>query len=605
MKVQFSVFKANRWRVLDQSFLAMFFTFSLIELANVGAGLIDGLIVSNFLDHEAMAAAGIAHPIFSIAGIFGGLLGTGMQTLCSRELGRGDIGAFNRIFSAVMILGTAFSLVLTAALLLWAEPLAMFLGASGKGASLVKPAAQYLRGIGIGLPGLIMVNALALAVQMDSGRKRVVTSSLLYSGLNVALDLGAVFLHLGMFGIGLATSLALYVQITCLFLHFLAKDSMLRFVRLRTDVREMLSLVYNGTEKALRRVGSVVRPVLVNKLIIFYGGSMAMTAMSVRSNLCDFSQLFAVGLADTAAMLVGVLFGEKNDEGIREAGSCLHRACLIFCGAVCLLFFIFAEPLAGLYISERGEIFDMTVFAVRMIALQAPVNGFLRPRITYLQAVDRTRNMQALIILSSLVYIVLSAFILGLVFGPYGVLACFLVSDLLSLATIWLYYAVRTRKLFPTPEDYMALPRNFYRSPGEVILLDVQDEEDISLVSEQIQLFCKGHGIDMHTGYEAAVCFEELAVNIIRHGFPYCKGEPGIDLRVVYDPEALIIRMQDNCPHFNVESEIARMVSQGKAGPDDYLGLKVLAGMVKDIKYVHSLETNNVILRLPLKAKKA
>ena len=58
--------KSNRWLVLDQSFFAMFITFSLVELANVGAGLIDGLIVSNFLDAEAMAAVGIAHPIFSI-----------------------------------------------------------------------------------------------------------------------------------------------------------------------------------------------------------------------------------------------------------------------------------------------------------------------------------------------------------------------------------------------------------------------------------------------------------------------------------------------------------------------------------------------------------
>lgn len=108
--------KSNRWLVLDQSFFAMFITFSLIELANVGAGLIDGLIVSNFLSAEAMAAAGIAHPIFSISGIFGGLFATGMQTLCTRELGRGDVRAFNRLFSAVMILGTVFSAALTVVL---------------------------------------------------------------------------------------------------------------------------------------------------------------------------------------------------------------------------------------------------------------------------------------------------------------------------------------------------------------------------------------------------------------------------------------------------------------------------------------------------------
>ena len=211
--------------------------------------------------------------------------------------------------------------------------------------------------------------------------------------------------------------------------------------------------------------------------------------------------------------------------------------------------------------------------------------------------------MQLLTAVSSVIYVVLSAFVLGVVFGAYGVLASLLVSDFLCLATVWAYYAIKTRRLVPTPEAYMALPENFHRSPGDVILLDVRDEEDVSLVSQQIQLFCKGHKIDKQTGYEAAVCFEELAVNTIRHGFPACKKNPGIDLRVVYDPEELIIRMQDNCPTFNVERQIAMALSEGKAEPDEQLGLKVLGGMASDIKYVHSLDTNNVIMRFPTQAQ--
>ena len=53
-----------------------------------------------------------------------------------------------------------------------------------------------------------------------------------------------------------------------------------------------------------------------------------------------------------------------------------------------MLFLVFARPIAKLYISEDGELLDMTVFAIRMIALQAPLGGILQPRITYLQAVE-------------------------------------------------------------------------------------------------------------------------------------------------------------------------------------------------------------------------
>lgn len=374
---------------------------------------------------------------------------------------------------------------------------------------------------------------------------------------------------------------------------------MLRFVALRTGVKEMLGVLSNGTEKALRRLGNVLRPVLVNKLIIFYGGAMAMTAMSVENSLGGFAQFLAVGLADATAMLVGVLFGEMNDEGIREAANCVHRNCALFCGAICVFFLVFARPIAKIFISDGGDLLDMTVFAVCMIAIQVPLNGLVRSRITYLQAVNRTRNMQILTALSSLIYVVLSAFLLGVTFGAYGVLASFPVSDFLTLATVWVYYAVRMHRLLPKPEDYMALPEGFHRSPGDVILLDVRDEEDVSLVSQQIQLFCKGHKIDTKIGYKAAVCFEELAVNTIRHGFPTCRKNPGIDLRVVYDAKGLIIRMQDNCAAFNVERQIAMTADRESADLDEHLGLKVLGDMASDISYVHSLETNNVILCFP------
>lgn len=592
---------ANRWVILDQTFYDLFIAFSLIELTNVGAGLIDGLIVGRFFSADDLAAAGISHPIFSIAGIFGGMFAMGTRTLCTRALGRGDVKDFNRLFSAVMYLGTIVSTALMVILLIGAEPLAIFLGASGKGEGLVAPAAIYLRGVVTGLPALIMTGVLTSGIQMDSGRKRVMAGSMLCSALNVFFDLVAVYFKMGMFGVGLATSVAQYLEVAYLFLHFRTSDRMLRFVPLSTSVREMLHLLSCGTEKAVRRVASVLRPVLVNKLIIFYGGAMAMTAMSVENSLCNFTQFFAVGLADATSMLIGVLYGEMNDEGISESKKCIYRNCVIFCGSVCALFLIFARPIAAFYIKEANEqLLDMASFAIRMVALQAPINGIVRSRITYLQAIGRTRNMQALTFVSSLVYVVGCAFALGALFGAYGIFASYFVSDLLTLITVWIFYCIKTRKLAPTMEDFMNLPEGFHRGPGDVIFLDIRDMDDVSLVSEQIQLFCRGHRIDSKVGNRAALCFEELATNTIEYGFPKCKKDPGIDLRVVYDPKELIIRMQDKCPVFDVERQIAMAIDDGSLDPEERLGLKVLGAIASDISYVHSLETNNVILRFPL-----
>ena len=136
--------------------------------------------------------------------------------------------------------------------------------------------------------------------------------------------------------------------------------------------------------------------------------------------------------------------------------------------------------------------------------------------------------------------------------------------------------------------------------PGDIIELDVRNDEDISLTSEQIRVFCKGHKIKDSIGFKAALCFEELTSNIIQHGLPMCKKDPGIDLRMVYGPKELVMRIQDNCPAYNVERQIAMAVNDDTLNPEEKLGLKVLGGMADNIKYVHSLEMNNVILRFPL-----
>ena len=139
----------NRWTLVEQSFLSLFFTFSLIGLTNRGSGIIDGLFVSNFLDADSIASVGIAKSIYSVTGIIAGLFTVGTQSRCSHELGKGDINGFNRIFSSMFYIASGVSVICMIALLLGAKPLAVLMGASGNGAELADGAALYLRGVGI------------------------------------------------------------------------------------------------------------------------------------------------------------------------------------------------------------------------------------------------------------------------------------------------------------------------------------------------------------------------------------------------------------------------------------------------------------------------
>lgn len=592
--------KDNRWAITSKMFFSLFLTGSIIEFSQVGSGLIDGLVISRFLGPEAMAAEGIVHPIYSILGVISGLLAVGMQVRCTQMIGRGNQKDLSRFFSATVYVGAVISLLVTVLVLIFAKPFAALLGASGNGAELLIPASQYLLGIGAGIPPLIMTAILAPAFQLDSGRKTVQTGAIIEAVADILLDLLAVKLGFGIIGVGFATAVASYLNLLYQCTHFLKKDRMLHFVRLDVPTKEFLQMLSLGGERAIKRVFNTLRPVILNMIIISYGGAVAMSALSVRNSFSNFVEIFGAGIASAVGLLTGLYYGEVNDEAIEAVDVCEKKAITIFCGSVCVLLFLFAPLVARLYISEDGELFNMVTFVLRMLALQNPLQALVTSRIKYLQAIQRKFNMNLLIFAAQLVFVLLSAFVLGNLFGVYGILACFTVSDALSLLAVCILYAIKSRRCIPNRRDLLALPNEFQLSPGDVISLDIRSINDVSLASEQIMMFCKGHRIESKTAYYAALCFEELAVNVVEYGFPNNRSaHPIVDLRVVITENKFVIRMRDDCPQYDITKKIAA-ANADDADPTRNIGIRIISKLASDINYMHVFETNSLIISFNL-----
>ena len=592
--------KNSRWELTEKMFFSLFVTGSLIEFSQVGAGFVDGLVISRFLGPTEMAAEGIVHPIYSVLGMISGLLAVGMQMQCSQEIGRGNRKGLSRYFSAAVYAGAFFSLLTTVLILLFAKPFCVLLGASGNAAELITPASKYLIGLGIGIPPLIMTAVLAPAFQLDSGRKTIQTGAIIETVSNILMDLIAVKLNWGIFGVGLATSVASYLNLLYQCTHFLKKDRMLHFVKPDVPMREFLRMLANGSEKAIKRLANILRPVILNSVIIAYGGTAAMSALSVRNNFSNFTEIFGAGIASAVSIMVGLYYGEVNEEAIDEVFSYSHKLIYFFSGSVCVLLFIFARPVAHLYVTESGEILNMVTFSMRMLAVQTVLQAVIASRIKYLQAIRRRLNMNLLIFSAQLVFVLLSAFVLGKLFGVYGILACYTVSDALTLLAVAVLYSVKCRTPLPTQKDFLNLPDEFYLKQGDVISFDIRSKEEAALASEQIMLFCKGHRLDRKTAFYASLCFQELADNIVEHGFPKNSSEsPMFDLRAVITDGNFVLRMRDNCPQYDVTEHFALANEEG-ADPTKNIGIRIVSKTASDISYLHALETNSIIIRFAL-----
>ena len=77
--------------ILKRLFVSAFFVVCVMELANSVASMIDSFFVGNYIGSMGMAAAGFSKPFFSFVGIISGLLGLGIQLLCSHYIGKGSL----------------------------------------------------------------------------------------------------------------------------------------------------------------------------------------------------------------------------------------------------------------------------------------------------------------------------------------------------------------------------------------------------------------------------------------------------------------------------------------------------------------------------------
>ena len=87
--------------------------------------------------------------------------------------------------------------------------------------------------------------------------------------------------------------------------------------------------------------------------------------------------------------------------------------------------------------------------------------------------------------------------------------------------------------------------------PERNLSLFIHSMEEVSETAEKVQKFCDDNNIDEKTGYYAALSLEEMAGNVVQHGFTKDRKAHSIDLRIVHKGNDVIMRIRDNCTAFN------------------------------------------------------
>ena len=209
--------------------------------------IIDGVIASNLVSAAALAAIALFLPVLRLLDTVNAIFLGGTQILCGRYVGKNEMANANAVFTTDCVFMFLFGLIATVCCFLFGNPIASLFV---RDAFLRRALRDYIYGYAFGIIPMMFIPQLTAFLQLERQENRTYVGMALMIVLNIALDVLFVsVLHMGMFGLGLATTVSNLAFLMVLLSYYFFKDSSFHFVR-GFHKNELKNIIYVGFPSA-------------------------------------------------------------------------------------------------------------------------------------------------------------------------------------------------------------------------------------------------------------------------------------------------------------------------------------------------------------------
>ena len=560
--------------------------------------LIDSIMIGRFLGVDSMSAYGFATPLLLVFAALGSMISAGVQVLCGKAAGCGDRNAADACYTVSVFLAgviSAAGLVLVFAAL---GPLTTLLGAGrpGPGNAVYKLTRDYITGFIIGAPAFLCAQIMVPYMQISGSRMRLVVAVIAMTVSDIVFDLLNVFVfHGGTFGMGLASTLSYYIAVFIGLGYFLRPGCMFRLRRKlirRSTCRELISC---GVPTVINQVSLVLLVFLLNRLLRSAAGNVAVAAYSVISTVGNICYCFGAGVGSVAMMLSAIFYTDDDRTSIRELVRVMTKNTVVLNAAVTLVVLLAATPLVALFLGDSPEAKRLAVVGLRLFVLSMVPSGLNTAFKSYYQGVNRLHLTELISVLQNFAMPALFAAVLSSFWGATGVWLCYVCGETAALLILSGIVWRKNGRVSLSAEAYELLDPSFGAAPEDCLERKIQSVQDAAEVSEAAVRFCSEHELEPRLARLIGLCIEEMAVNVVLHGFGRDKKPHNVDVRLVIKENSRVIRIRDNCFNFDPVSYLKLHETDD---PTAHVGIRMVMKMVKQANYVNTLGLNNLTLVL-------
>ena len=396
------------------------------------------------LGPEALAALSFASTIyFLLVGLFVGL-SVGISIIIGKATGEGDRGKVGKTTRMAIVLCILLSALLSAAGILFLEPLFGLLGADALVMPLIKAyTVPLLLGIPLLTTGLICGGILRASGNITKPEVLMAVAGAVNLFFDYVLIFGKWgFPELGIRGAALATVLSWVVVIIGMVVLLLQDKLLVISVKTSATLKQIIREIFQLSGPTI--VTQVVGPLTLMYLTFLLAreSSMAVAAFGIAGRIETLLMIGILGVSTAITPFIAQNSGAQKHDRIEEAIAFGGRASTYLGLLVALLLFLFVRPLARIF-SDSPEVVNYTSDYFYIICLSYTFYGLYLITTSIFNGLQLPVNSLRISLVKSLLLTV-PLTLIGSFWGIHGIFVGLALGNVLA----GLYSSFEMRKQF-------------------------------------------------------------------------------------------------------------------------------------------------------------
>ena len=403
--------------------------------------IVDQIFIGQGVGYLGNAATNVAYPLTTICLAIALLIGIGSASRFSLYLGGGMKDKAAKVVGNGVCMMFAFGILYTVLVEIFLVPMLTAFGAT---ADVMPYAISYTRTTAVGIPLLIVTNAVSHPARPGGTPKYSMTCMLVGAILNTILDPIFIFVFdMGVAGAAIATVIGQFFSFLMALRyiwHF--KNVELERSHFRLSLEESLSTASLGMSNSLNQVAITLVQIVLNNSLTYYGAQsaygmeipLAACGIVMKTNAILLSII--IGISQGSQPIIGFNYGAAQYDRVRKTYKLAIQCDLVISAIGLCLFQFFPRQILSLFGSGDALYYEFATRFMRIFLFMIIVNGIQIISSNFFAAIGKpvkglllSMTRQVIFLIPLILILPLFLGIEGIVFaGPVADFAAFLVT---------------------------------------------------------------------------------------------------------------------------------------------------------------------------------